>query len=368
MKLSLNRESLVAELEILEEITEPRTGIPQVENVELEARASGVLFISASNMEVAVISRLRTVAVEEPGQCTVPLNVLSSALSGTDSVLLEMFSEDSIGLALKAGPYRSMVYHAMPWVSLPDFGEDSCVDLPLAVLRPAIRATSFAICEDESRFLMNGAYMGAPGGRFVLAATNGDRLSVGRGEIGFDLKPFIIRKLALELLCLDEGTVVSYLLRDRWHTFRGESRTVMSRLMEGTFPKFEPVLDVSPCQVEVIVDTACLRTAVSVAGRFPEPDGFGHVSLRFVGSELRVRSIGSELGLAETLLEVEPLTGEGDVEAHFNPAYVSDVLDAAVDAGFPRLRICITSQGAALFMPSDGSAQWLVMPLKVNSL
>ena len=256
MKFSVERAILLKALSHAQSVVERRNTIPILANILLDASAEGVLRLTATDMEIAIVEEVPGVQVARPGRTTAPAATLYEIVRKLpDGATVELDHRGGDApLALRAGKFNTTL-QVLPVEDFPSMTEGSLphqFKLEAAKLRGMIDRTRFAISTEETRYYLNGIYfhVAENDGRKVLraAATDGHRLARVEEDLpeGAGAMPGVIipRKTINELRKLAEETrdEIELRLSDTKVSFRIGPVSLTSKLIDGTFPDYERVI------------------------------------------------------------------------------------------------------------------------------
>jgi DNA polymerase-3 subunit beta len=245
--------------------------------------------------------------------------------------------------------------------------------LPKEVLLTLVGRTSFAITADETRFAVAGGLLVVHGGKVALVATDGHRLAFALGvipEAGAlkELRVLLPRKTLVELRKLAEsGDDVVKLSKDDKHVFfRTGSRTMISRILEGTFPQYEKVIPLGHPRHFVLDRAELLASIRRVA--ILSSDRTHAVRMGFKRDRIELEAESPELGHAREEL---PYEYDGtEMQVSFNAHYVLDFLGACgtekvemrlKDAETQALLLPFTAAGQKV---EDSDYRYVIMPMR----
>jgi DNA polymerase-3 subunit beta len=196
-------------------------------------------------------------------------------------------------------------------------------------LKKMLTLVSFAMSNDETRYVLNGILFIIKPSSIKLVATDGRRLAVAESEIELpgarETKAIVPAKAVHELkgllgeegdakICFGENQVVFDL---------GQTR-IISRLIEGEFPNYEQVIPKEAREKAAIPRDAFLA-AMRRANLLSSQESLA-VKMEFAKDNLVLSKATPYLGEVKEELGVE-YKGR-DVAMGFNPDYLIDVLRA----------------------------------------
>ena len=312
--------------------------------------------------------------IERGGSAVVPAQRLASILRElpTGEVVLDWDAEKREAL-IKAGRGTFRLQGPSPedFPEIPDVGGAEEVAVRAADLRRMIQRTSFAAAKERMRFALNGLLLKVNGETLELVATDGRRLALCVGGCenpgGAKLRAIVPTKglqqldknLQLEMSLNGPDSTVWLSIGNNHFRGRAGSVTVVSRLVEGSFPEYEDVIP-KDCSRQVTMPRGELNSTLRRASLVTSRDAQA-VRLEFggEGEGLRVSAQSSE-GSAEEELAC---AYDGDVEAlGFNPEFLLDAL-SVLDGDDVRFEWNGPSTPGKI---TEGDYTYVVMPVTLD--
>jgi DNA polymerase III subunit beta len=178
MNLSIAKEQLINGLQAVQNVVGTRTTLPILSNVLIRAEGDRVEF-TATDLDVTVACAVEA-SVKKPGATTVPVKKLFGIVRELGNPEIEIEVDDKNTCSVRAGAsfYKINGLSADEFPPLPKFKEDKKVSLPQEKIRGMLKKTSFAISNDESRYVLNGIYISLKEHKMTMVATDGRRLAL----------------------------------------------------------------------------------------------------------------------------------------------------------------------------------------------
>ncbi|NLK60201.1 MAG: DNA polymerase III subunit beta, partial [Treponema sp.] len=191
MKFSFDRDALLKEISIAQEIIATKNNISILSNVLLSAD-NGSLTIRATDIKVNFETRI-PVDVQEGGSTTVFCDKFMSIISSLPPGEIEFEQNDvkiSIRPATKKARFqlKSISSDKYPEFTVPE--NLSFFEVPVKDFKEMINQTVFSVSDDETRYFMNGVYMEKVDEKLQLVATDGRRLAFISKEFGIAIPDF----------------------------------------------------------------------------------------------------------------------------------------------------------------------------------
>ena len=373
MRFKADRATLLKALAHVQSVVEKRNTIPILANVMIAVR-DGRLTLTATDMEIAIVEEIAA-TTSRNGAATAPAATLYEIvrkLPEGAEVELEHGGADA-QLALRSGRYATSLV-VLPTDDFPSMTAGTLphrFSLSALALRGLIDRTRFAISTEETRYYLNGIYLHAAetDGTKVLraVATDGHRLARVEEPLpdGAGAMPGVIipRKTVAELRkLLDEVSgEVRIDLSDTRIQFRVDAITLTSKLIDGTFPEYEPVIPRDNDKVlrvgkKDFADAVARVAAISSERSRP-------VKLSLARDLLVLSAASPEQGTATEELDADHVKYDaGPLEIGFQARYLNDITDQIADE--VEFRFADESAPTIMSDTADKSSIYVIMPLK----
>jgi len=365
MKLTVEREKLLAPLQAVMGVVERRQTMPILANVLLAVR-DGKLSITATDLEVELVAASE-VSVQHSGDITVPgrkfLDILRS-LPNDSSVSL---ATENDKVVIRAGRSR-FTLSTLPAGDFPvieDINAQQKVQVPRAELKRLLDKTHFSMAQQDVRYYLNGMLMELEGKALRAVATDGHRLAISETELpakaAAPLQVIVPRKGVLELQrILDpEGEAELAIGTNHIRAQIGEIRFT-SKLIDGRFPEYGRVIPASPAQT-VKADRDLLRQALQRTAILSN-EKYRGIRISLKPNVLTVQAHNPEQEEAEEEIEVSYAGGE--LEVGFNVNYLLDAL-SAIDGAEVEVGLTDGDSSCLIRSPGSSAARYVVMPMRL---
>jgi len=369
MNLTIAKEHLINGLQAVQNVVNVRTTLPILSNVLIKADGDRIEF-TATDLDVTVSSSVEA-KVKKGGSTTVPVKKLFGIIRELNNPEIEIEVDDKNVCSVRSGAsfYKINGLPAEEFPPLPKFKEDKKVILPQDKMRGMLKKTSFAISNDESRYVLNGIFISLKEHKLTMVATDGRRLALADEEVDLSEKSqgeFIIPSKAvgeLNRLLLDKGDLelrysenqASFTLKDD----KGHSVLIISKLIEGNYPNYRQVI---PAEAKERI--ALVREEFLHALRRAEimtSDKANSVKLSFTKNNLAITANSPEIGEARETLAIN-YKGK-DMAIAFNPKYMIDPLNALSEEEVFLELIDELSPGV---FKINGPFLYVVMPMRLS--
>src|SRR6202167_3134327 len=203
MKLTAEREKLLAPLQAVIGVVERRQTMPVLANVLLGVR-EGKLFITATDLEVELVAATE-VTVQEAGDITVPGRKFLDILRALPEKLSVSLTVEGEKVVIKDAGGRSSL-STLPATEFPvidDINAQQTVQVSRKELQRLLEKTHFSMAQQDVRYYLNGMLLEIDGLLLRAVATDGHRLALCETSLAAKAKVsqqvIVPRKGGLEL-------------------------------------------------------------------------------------------------------------------------------------------------------------------------
>jgi DNA polymerase-3 subunit beta len=311
-----------------------RATLPVLANVLLKTENSG-LKLTATNLEIGINCWVPGKVAEE-GEITVPAKLLADLVSSLPNqrIDLQFFAKDRT-LKVTSGGSRSSIkgIEADEFPVVAAIGDTPATSADSRALRDALAEVVFAAASDESRPILTGVLTRLAGETMTLAAADNYRIAVRTLALAKAVTPemtiVVPARSYAELMRIlpdaEESTEITVTPNKSQVLFHVAGIDLVSRLIEGQFPNYEPVIPTAHTSRAVIDREAFLAGArrASIFAR----DSANIVKIELggeAGDGVAITAHAADVGDEADALEAT-LEGQSTSIA-FNARYLVDVL------------------------------------------
>jgi len=327
MKITCQKERLLMAISQIQGAVSPKTTLPILANVLIEAEA-GILTLTATDLDIGIQYKI-PVEVAEPGASTLPAKRLFSIIRELPEGDVEItISSAHVGVITCGSAYFRVVgIGREEFPKLPEFPDAKNYEIPQTMLKEMINKTSYSMCHDESRYVLNGIYVSVKSNKMTMVATDGRRLALIEKHVnlpkGAELDMIIPEKAVQELVKILNGEgVVNIVLAKNQIAFKLQNCMLISRLIEGSYPNFRQVIP-EGLEQKITLNREELLAAVK-RSTLVANDRSNSIKLNFTPQHLVISANTPDVGESRESINI-PYTGK-DIEVAFNPNYIMDVL------------------------------------------
>jgi DNA polymerase-3 subunit beta len=365
MKLTAEREKLLAPLQAVIGVVERRQTMPVLANVLLGV-ADGKLSIAATDLEVELVAATE-VTVQQPGDITVPgrkfLDILR-ALPEKSSVSMSTEGEKVVIRAARSR-FTLSTLPAAEFPVIDDINAQQTVQIPRKELARLLEKTHFSMAQQDVRYYLNGMLLEIDGAMLRAVATDGHRLALCEAALETKAKTsqqvIVPRKGVLELqrVLNDEGTAAVAIGTNHVRAQIGDVRFT-SKLIDGRFPEYSRVIPAAP-SAAIRADRDVLRQALQRTAILSN-EKYRGIRINVRNNAITVQAHNPEQEEAEEEIEVS-YSGD-ELEVGFNVNYLLDAL-SAIDGQEVELGLTDSNSSCLIRSPGNSTARYVVMPMRL---
>ncbi len=365
MKLTAEREKLLAPLQAVIGVVERRQTMPVLANVLLAVR-QGRLYITATDLEVELVAATE-VTVQEAGDVTVPgrkfLDILR-ALPEKSGVSLVVDGEKVVIKASRSR-FSLSTLPASEFPIIDDIHAQQSVQVPRKELLRILEKTHFAMAQQDVRYYLNGMLLEIDGATLRGVATDGHRLALCEAVLetktGQPQQVIVPRKGVLELqrILTPEGVADVAIGTNHVRAQIGDIRFT-SKLIDGRFPEYSRVIPALPA-TSIRADRDLLRQALQRTAILSN-EKYRGIRVTAKTNLMTVQAHNPEQEEAEE--EIEVVYAGADLEVGFNVNYLLDAL-AAIDGQEVELGLTDSNSSCLIRSPGSAASRYVVMPMRL---
>src|SRR4026209_2170715 len=251
MNVSVMQENLARGLQPVSRGVSSRATLPVLANVLLKTENSG-LKLTATNLEIGINCWVPGKVTEE-GEITVPAKLLTDLVASLPNQRIDLvLSPKDRTLKVTCGGSRSSIkgIDADEFPVVAAIGDAPATSADARQLRDALSEVVFAAASDESRPILTGVLTKLAGDVMTLAAADNYRIAVRSLPLTKPVSPemsiVVPARSYAELMRIlpdaDDPIDITVTPNKSQVLFHVEGIDLVSRLIEGQFPNYEPVI------------------------------------------------------------------------------------------------------------------------------
>jgi DNA polymerase III subunit beta len=368
VKISLQRDALLSQLQTVTRVASTRSAIQALSGVQVVV-SSTTCELRATDMDVSLRVPLDAEVVRE-GMVVLPARLLLDVtrVLPADLASLELRpAEQDVAVISGNATFHIRTLRAEDFPPFPEPGTEDAVSLPVEAFVRTAQKVAGSASRDETRPVLTGILVSASERELRMVATDSYRLSVKETQLETALKsPFEVNVPARALQELgriagsaEQGELSISVLQNQV-LFRLNGITLSSRLIEGQFPNYRQLLPDS-FEHELRLSATELTEVVKRISLLAQKNA--PLRLAFAPGELTVSAQTPDVGEASEAL---PVAFQGEpLEIGFNPDFLQDGLEA-IEEGELLLKLISPLRPGLIESADDGGFRYLIMPIRLN--
>ncbi len=366
MEFQISKSEFLKGLRLAQSIADRRSTMQMLANALIRTDGSGKLLVAATDLNVSVSAELESKNTGEGG-LTVAAKSLTDVVANMPGDQITFRKAENNWAELKAGSvdYKLRGMPDRDFPKIPDHREIEFTEIDTAVFRDMIDKTLFSICNDETRFHLNGVLFECDGKTARMVSTDGHRLSKVERQLEgaptltagiiIPKKGVVEIKRTLELA----GATSKVAVKTPYFYLSAGGVHLAVKLIESQFPPYEQVIP-KEYDKTLRVDKNLLLDSLKRA-QLMSSDTRG-VKLSLDKGVLRIASENPELGEVNEEIEAD-YEGE-ELSIGFNPKYVIELLGQVRDDDVDLL---LSGELDPVLVRPSGDHDYLgvVMPMRI---
>ena len=369
MKLAISKEQIINGLQAVQSVVSTRTTLAVLSNVLLRAEGNH-LELTATDLDVTISSRVEANVIRA-GVTTLPVKKLFGLVRELPAQEIEIEVDEKNVALIQSGPsfYKINGLSAEEFPPITQFGEERKVKLPQEKVRSMLRKTSFAISNDEARYVLNGIFFSLKEHKISMVATDGRRLAMVEEEVDVPTESqsqFIVPSKAINelnrLLVANGEMEIRFNANQVAFTLQGEkgaSILLISKLIDGNYPNYRQVIPAETKERITLLREEFLQALRRADLMTSEKSN--SIKLNFGKNSLSITANSPDVGEARESLAMNYNGNEFSMA--FNPAYMMDPLKALEN---DEIFLEFTDELSPTIVRVNEPFIYVIMPMRTN--
>jgi DNA polymerase-3 subunit beta len=373
MKVICEKEELIRGIQMISPVTPSKNTIPALSNFLFETERDKIK-LSSTDLEIAVQCYIKG-EITEDGGITIPSKRFADIikeLSADNEIEIKADETNQINIKSGKSKFNLMGISKTEYPVIPEPPEKNNFTIKKEIFASMLKKTVFAASKDSQRYVLNGVYFILGDGKLKMVATDGRRLAYVKTNItqaGIKGKAIIPTKAVndiLRLLSLDINSEdIKIGIADNRISAEIDDITMLSTLVEGTFPNYEQVIPKkSDLRIKLNVKNALIavkQMALLTDNRLLS-DKSAAVKFYFSQNLLKISASSTGIGSGETELEIEYKNDPAEI--NFNPDFIKEILQS-IDEDSVIFEFSNSLNPAVIFPETDENYLCVIMPMRV---
>ena len=368
MKITLERERLLAQLQTVSRVASTRSAIQALSGVQLLASESGCE-LRATDMDVGLRVPLEA-EVTRVGTVVLPARLVLDVVRSlpAQSVTLELRSaEQDVEMVSGSATFHIRTLRGEDFPPFPEPDDGSTVELPAEAFVSTALKVAGSASRDETRPVLTGILVSASDRELRMVATDSYRVSVKETTLeaslsaGFEVNvPARALQELGRLVTHAEDEQLRVSVRQNQVLFTLGRVVLSSRLIDGQFPNYQQLLPES-FEHELRLAGGEFTDVVRRISLLAQKNA--PLRLAFAQGELTVSAQTPDVGEAQ---ESMPVAFQGEpLEIGFHPEFLRAGLEA-IEEGEVVLKLISPLRPGLIESGDESRFRYLIMPIRLN--
>ncbi|MDD5431338.1 MAG: DNA polymerase III subunit beta [Candidatus Pacebacteria bacterium] len=367
MKIVILKENLKEGLNSVVRAVSENNNLPILKNILIKTFDNKIR-ITATNLELAITKNVSGKIVEE-GSITVPFSVLNGIITNLDSEKVNLESKGD-NLILKTDNYQAAIQslNEEEFPIIPEIGNsEHHFKMDSGAFNDAVLKVVNCAQISEIRPEISGVLFDFQISSLKLVATDSFRLAEKtlfdkdyKANFPRGFKAIVPLKTIQEVPRILKGEEISVYFDSNQVLFKGDDLEIISRLIDGNYPDYEPIIPKN-LATECVINRESFLNAVRLVSNFSGKINDVKIKSKDGKKVMEVSSSTQQLGENRYLV---PIKAKGeDFEVVFNWRFLLDGLKS-FDAEEILLGLNGDQRAAVIKSQKDFSYVYIAMPLK----
>lgn len=340
MKFTIQRDLLISSLQNVMKAISPRTVIPILTGIKVEASHNGIT-LTGSNSDISIESFIPAeeedkVNVEhiEEGSIVLHAKYFPEIIRKLPEDIVSIEVDSSLKTVIRSGKaeFNLNGQDAEEYPLLPKIQTDDTFEMPVNVLKNMIKQTVFAVSTMETRPILTGVNMRLANNRLHFVATDSHRLASREVDIqdaAVQFENVVVPGKSLHELnkiLSDTDELIQISVTNNQILFRTKNINFLSRLLDGNYPETDRLIP-TQSKTKIKMKTKELLHTIDRASLLAKDEKNNVVRLSTEGNMIEISSNSPEIGNVVENISAISMEGE-ELKISFSSKYVMDALRA----------------------------------------
>ncbi len=378
MEIVLNKEEFLNGIKVVKNITSSKGVQPVLSNILIETISNDRVRFLATDLNLSISIKLKAEVVSE-GRITLSAKTLEEITNKLpDKPIVLKLNEETNVVTISCGKtkFELIGISAEEYPKVFDDNQtaegDKEFEINTGLLNKGIKQTAFSTAQNETGSVLSGVCFNINSNILEMVATDGNRLTRSRKEINSKGEDIIFISPARTLvevsriISMVKDERVKFIVKRNKIIFEFDDVTFQSRLIEGTYPKYQQLIPVTNEKTVSIVREELIQAIERVSVMVNERTNI--VKFNFENNSLEISTDTPESGSGKDFLDIS--YEYENLLIAFNYRYILDSLKN-MDSKNVKIEMS-TNLSASIFKPEGESEEeennyiCLVMPVQVR--
>lgn len=373
MEFIIKKEDLFNGIKIVERATAMKGLQPVLANILIETVDKSTIKFCATDLDLTVIAKVQAQVVSE-GKITLPAKKLSDIVSrlGEGLITFKLNEEtNTVNLTYKNTKFDIIGISANEFPAVEEnieLDEENAIQIDLKPFTKAIKQAGFAAAGYESNNLLSGVVCDISESILEMASTDGNRLArvrekiENKGKSGQLIIPSKTLQEFIKMSAFIEEDNIKIFTDKTKLILKSENTLLISRLMEGQYPKYNQLIPQDSPNVAVVNISQLISSLERVAIMVNEKTSI--IRFEFKDNKLVLKADTPDSGASEDELDIE-YSPEEELKIAFNYRYV---LESLKNMETTEVKIGLNTPLSATVLKPNNEEDYvcLIMPVQIR--
>ncbi|NLI88912.1 MAG: DNA polymerase III subunit beta [Epulopiscium sp.] len=368
MHIRCQQEILLESVNTVLKAVSNRTTLPILECILIQTKNDKLVLVG-NDLELGIESTIAS-DILEPGYVALEAKIFSEIIRKLPNEEIEISVDENYMTTIRCHNSKFQIagQSGDDFPELPKVEKLHGVTLPQPKLKDIIRQTHFSIAQEETRPILTGALMQLKDDGLNMVTVDGYRISYRHTDLSIenDNVNVVVPGKTLgeisKILSTEDTDIVTIFFTDKHVLFDLGSSTVVSRLLEGEFLRYEQSFS-SDYETKVLIDRNALLLSIERAALISREGKKNPIKIQLTSDKMIITS-NTDLGTARE--EITASLDGKDLLIAFNPKYLIEALKAIDD---DQVEIYfISSLAPCIIQPVKGNDfKYLILPIRLSA-
>jgi DNA polymerase III subunit beta len=367
MHIKCQKDELLNGVNTVLKAVSTRTTLPILQCILLDAHDHGFKLIG-NDLELGIESDLKANIIKN-GNVAIDARMFSEIVKKLPDSEVEIIVDDHYLMMIRCDKSEFLIpgQAGNEFIQLPQITKNRPLIIGQNLLKTMIHQTIFSIAIEEIRPILTGELFEIKSNKLNIVSVDGYRVSIRQTDLKdsfSDISVVIPGKTLSEIqkiLNSDEESEVAVFFTDRHILFEMNSSIIVSRLLEGDFPKYDQIFS-SDYETLIKVDRKNMLQSIERSALIARESKKSPIKFQIRDSILTISS-NTDLGKVHEEIDIHREGKELDIA--FNPRYLIDALKVIEDDEI-QLSFTTSLNPCIIRDSNNDTYKYLVLPIRLN--
>ncbi|PKM51088.1 MAG: DNA polymerase III subunit beta [Firmicutes bacterium HGW-Firmicutes-7] len=368
MQIKCNKMDLLNGVNTVLKAVSSRTTLPILQCILLQATNDELKLIS-NDLELGIESKV-SATIKEKGSIALEARIFSEIVKKLpdNEVTITVDENHLTTIVCEKSKFNISGQPGNEFIQLPQIEKNNSFTLKQGVFKEMIRQTIFSIAIEEIRPIFTGELLEVKNSKFNIVSVDGYRVSIREIELNHDIEDFkvIVPGKTLneinKILSNFEDDYITIYYTDKHILFELEDSIVVSRLLEGDFPKYDQIFS-KDYDIVATVDRKSTILSLERAALITRENKKNPIKIEIKNQSMIITS-NTEIGNVYEEIDIKKEGNE--IEIAFNPKYLIDALKV-IDDELVNLQFTNALNPCIIRKIDGDDYKYLILPIRLNN-